>query len=46
METPNTINSLFFAYTVVWVLIVAYLLFLNKKINKLEKQQENHFNDN
>lgn len=40
METvPNTFPSLFWGYTVIWVLVVAYVWTLGQRLKKLEARQ-------
>ena len=36
-QMPNTFPSLFAAYAVIWTLVVFYVLYLGKRISKLEK---------
>lgn len=43
MDTvPNTFPDLFWAYTIIWILLSVYILYLGCKLSKLEKK----FKDN
>lgn len=35
---PNTVQQLFVAYTVVWVLIIGYIVSLSSRLSHLEKK--------
>lgn len=37
MDTPDTFSGLFWGYTIIWLLIVAYVVMLGRRMSKLEK---------
>lgn len=42
MNTPDTFPPLFWGYTVIWLLIVAYFFILRLKVTKIEKRLEDN----
>ena len=40
METADTFAGMFWAYLALWVIIVAYVVSLGRRVSKLEKDQE------
>ena len=36
MENPDTYQALFWGYSVIWLLIVAYIFVLRAKLNKIK----------
>lgn len=39
-SVPDTFPSLFVGYTVIWVILVVYILSLGRRLSKLERRQE------
>lgn len=39
MNVPDTYAELFWGYLVIWSLLVGYVLFLGRKVTRLEKQK-------
>ncbi len=37
-EVPNTLNSLFWAYSAVWFILGAYIFSLIRRLDKLEQE--------
>ncbi|MCB0310886.1 MAG: CcmD family protein [Bdellovibrionales bacterium] len=37
-QVPNTFSSLFWGYTVIWLILGGYILSLGKRLTRLEKQ--------
>ncbi|RMG41042.1 MAG: CcmD family protein [Candidatus Dadabacteria bacterium] len=37
----DTFPSLFWGYTVIWMLLAAYLFWLGRRVRKLEEKKEN-----
>lgn len=38
--TPDTFPSLFWSYTVIWVVLVAYIVTLGARISRIEKKMK------
>lgn len=38
MLTPDTFPSLFWGYTIIWLILVAYIFLLRRKINQLQEK--------
>lgn len=38
-SVPNTFPALFAAYTVIWVLLSAYIIMLGRRIARLERKE-------
>jgi CcmD family protein len=45
-QVPNTFPDLFIAYTVVWGIIVVYMVTLWRKVNRLEQKLRTKGTDN
>lgn len=43
-QTPDTFPALFWGYTVIWALLVTYIVTLSRRLTNLEKKLNDHKN--